>query len=104
MRSHETDRGCDSEIFPPCLSPYPHYLHSQIHFDNLKQRTLTYFITGSIPVWLTCLTGFDPAALLMFNQKQIYLFGEIQFSQTGGRLYSDNSPYKVSECSLPLGL
>ena len=36
----------------------------------------------------------------MFNQPQIYLFGQIQTSQTGGQRYSDTSPYKVSECSL----
>ena len=37
----------------------------------------------------------------MINQQQIYLFGQIQTSQTGGQPYSDSSPYKVSECSLP---
>ena len=37
----------------------------------------------------------------MFNQQQIYLFGQIQISQTGGQLHSDTSPYKVSECSQP---
>ena len=36
----------------------------------------------------------------MFNQPQIYLFGQIQTSQTGGQRYSDTSPYKVSERSL----
>ena len=36
----------------------------------------------------------------MFNQQQIYLFSQIQTSLTGGQLYSDTSPYKVSECSL----
>ena len=28
----------------------------------------------------------------MLNQQQIYLFGQIQTSQTGGPLYSDTSP------------
>ena len=58
---------------------------------------------GSITVWLTsCLTGLnlDSAALLMFKQ-QICLFGQIQNSQSGGQSYSDSSPYKESECSLP---
>ena len=32
----------------------------------------------------------------MLNKQQIYLFGQIQTSQTGGQLYSDDSPYKVS--------
>ena len=55
-----------------------------------NQRTLTFFSTGSITAWLTsCLTGLDLAALLMFNQQQIFMFGEIQTSQTGGPPYSD---------------
>ena len=29
------------------------------------------------------------------------MFGQILTGQTGGQLYSDISPYKVSECSLP---
>ena len=37
----------------------------------------------------------------MFNQQQqIYFFGQIQTSQTGGHLYSDTTPFEVSECSL----
>ena len=45
---------------------------------------------GSITVPLACcLTGLDSAALLKFNQIQIYLLGQIQ---TGGRMYSDASP------------
>ena len=32
----------------------------------------------------------------MFNKQQIYLFAQIQTSQTGGQLYSDTSPNKVS--------
>ena len=34
----------------------------------------------------------------MLNLQQICLFGQIQTSETGGRLYSDNIPYGV--CSL----
>ena len=46
-----------------------------------KQRTLTYFLRESIIVRLTsCLTGFDSAALHMFNQQQMYLFGQIEIS------------------------
>ena len=67
----------------------------------LSQGTLTYFVRGSITVWLTSYwTGLDSAAVLMFNQQQIYLFSQIQTSQTGGQPYNDTSPYKVSECSL----
>ena len=40
----------------------------------------------------------DSAALLMLNEQQFVLFGQIQTSQTGGHLYSDTSPY--GECSL----
>ena len=52
--------------------------------DNrmFMQRTLSYFVRGSITVRLTsCLTGLDSAALLMFNQQKIYLFGQIQTSR-----------------------
>ena len=37
----------------------------------------------------------------MLNYQQIYLFGNFRTSQTVGLLYSDTSPYKVSEYSLP---
>ena len=61
----------------------------------LDQRTLTYFARGSITVHLTsCLTGLDSAALPMFYQLQIYLFGQIQTSQTGGHMYSDTFTYE----------
>ena len=37
--------------------------------------------------------------LLMLNEQQFYLFGQIQTSQAGGQpRYSDTSPY--GECSL----
>ena len=35
----------------------------------------------------------------MLNYQQIYMFGRIQTSPTGGQLKSDTSPYV--ECSLP---
>ena len=38
--------------------------------------------------------------LLMFNCQDIYSFGCIQTSQTGGQLYSNTSPYAVSDYSL----
>ena len=67
----------------------------------LKQRTLTYFERGSITVQLTsCLTGFDLAKqvnVLWIKPKQS---SWIITSQKGGQLYSDTSPYEVSECSL----
>ena len=63
------------------------------------QETLTYFVRGSITVWLTSfLTGLESDVLLMFNQQHIWLFGQFQTSQIGGPPYSDTSPYKVSEC------
>ena len=39
----------------------------------------------------------DLAALLMLNEQQFFLFGQIQTSPTGGQSYSDTSPY--GECS-----
>ena len=84
--------------------PQIFHLNLPIIMHALKQRTLTYFVRGSITVWLTSsLTGQDLAALLMLNQIEIYKFGQIQTSQTGGRLYSETSPYNVSECSLYKG-
>ena len=68
-----------------------------IKFVAWNQIILTYFVRGSNPVRLTSL---DSAALAMFNQQQIYLFGQIQSSQTGGQSHSDTSPDAVSECSL----
>ena len=63
-----------------------------------SQRTLTYFIRGSITGRLTsCLTGQDSAALLMLNQIEIYKFGRIQASQTGGQPSSNLSPYEESQ-------
>ena len=57
---------------------------------------LTYFIREIITVQLTfCLTGLDSVALLLFNLQQIYMFGQIQISQTGGQSHSDTSPFKV---------
>ena len=51
--------------------------------SEIKQRTLD---TGQLT---SCLTGLDSAALIMFNQQQIYLLGQIQISQTVGQQYSD---------------
>ena len=53
---------------------------------------------GSITVQLT--SSLDPAALFTLYQIQIYKFGWIQSSQTGGQPYTYTSPYEVSECSL----
>ena len=56
---------------------------------------------GSLSAKLTsCLSGLDSAALLLFNQQQIYLFGKIQTCLIGGQPYSDTSHYKVTECCL----
>ena len=40
-------------------------------------------VQGSITVRLTRLFCLDSAILIMFNLRQLYLFGEIQTSQTG---------------------
>ena len=42
---------------------------------------------------MTCLFFMDSAAMLMLNWQQLYLFGQIQTSQTGGQPYNDTSPY-----------
>ena len=55
----------------------------------LCQRTFTYFIRGSISVWLTsCLTALNSTKLV-----NLYLIQRKQSSwiQTGGQLYSDTS-------------
>ena len=56
---------------------------------------------------LTCVyvkNGLESTSLPMLNLMQIYKFGKIQTSQTGGHQYSDTSPYKVCECSMPVGI
>ena len=47
-----------------------------VYAENMyMQRTLNYFVSGSITVrQISCLTSLDSAALRMFNQQQIYLF------------------------------
>ena len=56
-------------------------------------------LRGSITVRVTsCLFCLDSAALLMFDEQQFYLFGQIQTSQTEGQLFSDTFPN--GECSL----
>ena len=64
----------------------------------MNQRILTYFIKGSIIVpqhsSFICLAS--AFLLLLLNEQQIYLFRQIQTSQTGGPPYSDTSPYEVS--------
>ena len=46
----------------------------------------------------SCLFVLDSAAFLVLNDKQVYLYGQIQTSQAGGQAYSDTSSY--GECSL----
>ena len=55
---------------------------------------------------------FELTALLMLNEQQFYLFGQIQTCQTGSQPYSDTSPYfecflavfKLTVAMLPLTL
>ena len=64
----------------------------------LKQRafdqrnTITHCTTDLLFIFL------DSAALLVLNEQQFYLYGQIQTSQTGGQPYSDTSSY--GQCSL----
>ena len=74
-----------------------------MQYWSIQTTTLT-IGRGSITVQLTsCLICLDLAALLMLNEPQFYLFGQLQSSQTGGQPCSDASPY--GECSLihPMG-
>ena len=62
-----------------------------------KSRELFVRLTG-----LFCL---DSAALLMLNDQQFYLLGQIQTNQAGGQPYSDTSPmasvlWKEYQCGL----
>ena len=41
---------------------------------------------------------YDSTAVLMLNDQQVYLFGRIQTSQTGGQPYSDSSPMISVHC------
>ena len=66
------------------MNSYPEY------HTNLRES-----ITVPLSSCLFCL---DSAALLMLNEKQFYLFGQIQTSQTGDHVCSYTSPY--GECSL----
>ena len=74
------------------------FYNSTLKFTWLEQRILAYFVRGSFTVQLTSsLFCLDSAALLMWNYKQIYLFGKIQTSQTGSQPYSNTSPWKVNK-------
>ena len=46
------------------------------------------------------MVGADGSTELWRHPKQMYLFGGIQTSKTGGQPCSDTSPYKASEYSL----
>ena len=79
--SHE--KG-DFQLMPSCF-------HCWIGSQTYRQRILSWFVRGSITARMTsCL---DSAGLLMLKEKQIYLFGQIQTSQTRGQPYNDTSPY-----------
>ena len=54
--------------------------------ENINFRgSITAKLTSSL-FWLVS------AALLILNEKQFYLFGQIQTSQTGGQQYNGTSP------------
>ena len=36
----------------------------------------------------------------MFNEQKMYLFGQIETSQTGGQPYSDTSPHDINKSPL----
>ena len=49
----------------------------------LRQKTLTLRGSNGIVQLTSCLFCLDSAALLMLNEQQFYLFGQMQTSQTG---------------------
>ena len=63
----------------------------KVSLDNMNLR-------GRTTECLTYLFCQDSAALITLNQKQLYLFGRIQTSQTGDQPYSVTFPH--GECSL----
>ena len=73
------------------------------NFLSIVQRSVTYFVRGSITVWLTsCLTGLDLTQLVNVYLIQHNQIRWILTSQTGGWPCSDTCLYKVSECSLKI--
>ena len=66
--------------------------------NRLELRILSYFVNGSITVWLTsCLTGLELTNLSNFKQLNP------DTKETGGQShtrYSETSPYEVNEYSL----
>ena len=72
------------------------------HINELRKKsiilwTLTYFVKGSITVLqlTSCLGGLDSAALLMFNQQQIYL--DRQNPNQSNKSSAVKWPYEASE-------
>ena len=94
-RSLSFSSSCERNLFAPL---FVHYVISSSELLRIEQRTFTYFVRRLT----SCLTVFGSAVLIMFNQQQIFLFGQIQTCQRGGQPYIDTFPYKVSECSLLL--
>ena len=77
-----------------------HYFKQPNHLE-LWYNSLSYFLRGSITVWLTSyLTGLDLIKLVNLYLSQHKLCSWILTSQTGGQLYGDTSPYEVNECTL----
>ena len=50
--------------------------------------------------WLWQITLASIQLFCCIDYQQMFLFGQIQISQTEGQLYCNTSPYKESECSL----
>ena len=86
---HWNHLGCDSQLVQNDGSVTN---EREIRQENTNLR-------GSVTAWLTSwLFCLNSVALLLLNEQQFYLFGQIQTSQTGGQLYSNTYPY--GECSL----
>ena len=57
--------------------------------------SLTLFQEESLVRLTSFFICLDLADLVILNEQQIYLFGQIQTSQTGGQPYSDTSPCEI---------
>ena len=87
----ESDRAVNCATNHFCLSGSTQFEKASLENTHLLCKEKYHF-----------LTRLDSAALFMFNQQQIYLFGQIQTRQTGCRPYSDTYPYEVMTLTSPL--
>ena len=94
-KSNHTIKGKEISV-----DTLPHHSSTKL-LKKCRLGILRYFLRGIITAQLTsCLDGLDSAALFCKSYQNIYLFGWIQTSQTGGQPYGDTCLYEVSKYSL----